>query len=166
MEGKPARLKRGRENAREERRLRCSTSEQRQFFLFFLFRPDVLSVLPPSYEYGNARRQRATRSTCVVYTPSVGSVLCLWFFFFLVVITLTTRGLHSCVVPASSGCTTAILHTILLYYRGLAEMVLSYHLVCFYDSRLFRYYIQTRIILRSALSNNFSLFFLSPFARY
>lgn len=39
--------------------------------------------------------------------------------------------LHSCVVPAPGGCTTVFLHTILLYYRGLAEMVLSYHLICF-----------------------------------
>lgn len=127
-------------------RLQCSNSEQRQFF-----RPDVLSILPLIMNMAT-RGGSVQPARLVVYTSFGRFSLMLVVLSF---ITLATRGYSGCVVPASSGCTTAFLHTILLYYRGLAEMVLSYHLICFYDSRIS---VSTfkRVSSRSALSNNFS----------
>lgn len=120
VEGKP-RLKARRRKHREERDgYRAFSSERRQFIIIFFsfFRPDVLSVLPPLMNMATRGGRHAARSTFVVYTSvrQVQSYACGF-----VVITLVTRGYIVCVVPASSGCTAAFLHTTLLLLQRTSQ---------------------------------------------
>lgn len=159
VEGKPH-LKRSGENTVRKERLPRSIRNGDNFSSFFST-GCAFRVLPPLMNM--ATRGGNMQPARLVYT-SFGrfshSVLCLWFCRYHA----SDTWLHNCVVPVSSGCTTAFLHMILLYYRGLAEMVLSYHLNCFYESRI-SCYLKRAISSRSALSNNF-LIVLPLFARY
>lgn len=136
MEGKP-RLKARRRKHREERDgYRAFSSERRQFIIifFFLFSTGCAFRPAASYEYGNARRPACSPlDFCCIHLRPAGSVLCLWFCRYHA----SDTWLHSlrCArVERLHGRLST--HDITFITEDFAEMVLSYHLICFYDSRI------------------------------